>query len=80
MATADDLLDHFPELRADFRRAFPPNIMTSTEAADYIGCKEVTLRTWRKDGFGPPYSQPTERTVRYLREDIDAWLKEHRNG
>ena len=48
-----------------------------TRAADFLGVTTETLLRWRKDAWGPKYSQPTPRMVRYLREDLITFLKEH---
>ncbi|GIT86175.1 AlpA family transcriptional regulator [Roseobacter sp. OBYS 0001] len=75
-----DILSAIAELRRDMRRSEPPLIMTPSECAEVIGVTEDTLLHWRKDAMGPPYSKPTSRCVRYLRDDVVAWLEEHRNG
>ena len=53
-------------------------VMTPSDAADFLGVTTETLLRWRKDAWGPKYSQPTPRMVRYLREDLITFLKEHR--
>jgi hypothetical protein len=70
--TLNELGQQLADLHRDLIRSHPPEVMTPTEAAEFIGCKVDTLQTWRKDGFGPPYSQPTARLVRYLRADVVA--------
>lgn len=74
----DELASRIDALRADLFRSNPPLIMTSAEAATFLGVSDETMLRWRKDGFGPSYSQPNCRVVRYLRKDVLAWLKEHR--
>lgn len=76
--TIDQLASQIDALRADLIRSNPPLIMTSSEAAAFLGVSDETVLRWRKDDFGPPYSQPNCRIVRYLRDDVVAWLEENR--
>jgi predicted DNA-binding transcriptional regulator AlpA len=58
--------------------------LSDPEAAHYIGMSVSFLKQSRMDGVrenhtpGPPFVRLGRRAVRYLREDLDAWLKEHR--
>lgn len=60
-----------------------PCALTENEAARYIGMSVPFLRQSRMDGpregrtSGPPYMK-IGRSVRYLLEDLDNWLLEHR--
>lgn len=56
----------------------PPEVMTPAEAAEFLSLTVDTLFRYRKDAKGPRYCQTGDRTVRYLREDLVAWLKEGR--
>lgn len=57
--------------------------LTETEAAAYLGLSRSTLRQGRMRGRRrtgvptPPYVR-LGRTVRYLKDDLDAWLERHR--
>lgn len=57
--------------------------LTDSETACYIGMSESFLRQSRMNGDrhnrtpGPKYLK-IGRAVRYLKEDLDAWLYEHR--
>jgi len=59
------------------------HVLTDPEAAQYIGMSISFLRQSRMDGArhsrtqGPIYIK-IGRAVRYVREDLDAWLDEHR--
>jgi predicted DNA-binding transcriptional regulator AlpA len=66
------------DLRAIVLRANAPEVMTPGEAAEFLGVTTETLYRWRKDAWGPKYSQVNPRLVRYLRDDLVAWLKEAR--
>ena len=51
-------------------------LLTTLQAADYMGLKPGTLETWRweRGTDGPPYIRLSRRAVRYRRSDLDAWL------
>lgn len=76
--TLDEISQQLADLRADIVRAHTPEVMNPQEAATFLGIKPDTLFRWRKDGWGPKYSQPTRNVVRYLREDLLEFMKEHR--
>ena len=67
------------EMHAELRllRSNPPQVMTSREAAQFLSVTDETMFRWRKDGVGPSYSQPNSRIVRYLRDDLVEWMREH---
>lgn len=52
-------------------------VMTPLQAAAFLRVTTETLFRWRKNGSGPRYSQPNARIVRYLRDDLIAFLKEY---
>lgn len=76
--TLDEIGRQLADLRAEIARAHPPEVMTTDEAATFLSVTTETLFRWRKDAFGPKYSQPTRSVVRYLRDDLVAWMQEHR--
>jgi hypothetical protein len=78
--TLDEVAAELAALREAILAAHPPEVLNTEEAAAIIGVKADTMRIWRKDAFGPKYSQPNARVVRYLRKDVIAWLEEHRSG
>jgi len=54
-------------------------LLTTEEAAAYIGYKAGTLEIWRqqnKDG-APPYLKPAGKVL-YKKSDLDEWLKNER--
>lgn len=61
----------------------PPVTLTEPDAARYIGMSEQFLRQDRMNGprhnrtLGPPFIK-IGRSVRYLIDDLDSWLREHR--
>lgn len=74
--TLDEIGQQLTDLRAHMNLAHPPAVMTPAQAAEMIGVTTETLFRWRKDRVGPPYSQPTSRIVRYVRDDVLAWMRE----
>lgn len=68
--------------RPEPQQARDPAAMISTaEAADYLGLKPQTLRGWRVTGGGPPYIRYGKKgrgAVYYRISDIDAWVDERR--
>jgi predicted DNA-binding transcriptional regulator AlpA len=71
------------ESLAPYRRESLLNVLKDPEAALYIGMSESFLRQSRMDGIrenrtpGPPFVK-IGRAVRYLVEDLDAWLHKYR--
>lgn len=45
-------------------------------AADLLGLSPKTLELMRHQGCGPKYIRLSPRTIRYLKSDIFAWLRE----
>jgi predicted DNA-binding transcriptional regulator AlpA len=74
----DKIEAQLDELRSLIIRSHMPEIMKPAEAAEALGITVDTLFSWRKDGNGPKYVQPTPRIVRYTRTDVLAWMQEHR--
>ncbi len=59
--------------------------LTEAEAAVYIGCSRSTLRQGRMEGrrkghFPCPPHVKLGRKILYLRDDLDRWLEENRQG
>lgn len=52
-------------------------LLSTKQAADYLGLKSQTLRRWRMQGDGPAYvrlgNTPRAR-VAYRNADLDLWL------
>jgi excisionase family DNA binding protein len=55
-------------------------LLTTQEAADYLGLSETTLRIWRGEDRGPRWIKINYRTIRYRLSDIDDWLKTREVG
>ena len=54
-------------------------LVTTEEAARYLGLKKQQLAVWRQEGTsgGPPFFR-LGRLVRYTLDDLDAWLETRR--
>lgn len=49
-------------------------LLTATEAADFMRIKPNTLAKHRMAGDGPPYIRQSARKILYRRTDLEAWL------
>jgi predicted site-specific integrase-resolvase len=50
------------------------DILTEAEAAAWLRVKIFTLRKWRREGRGPPYSRCGGRLIRYAADDLTDWI------
>ena len=63
-----------------------PKALTEQQAASYIAMSRSFLRQGRMNGDRenrtptPPYLKIGSRSVRYLKEDLDNWLEQFRQG
>jgi excisionase family DNA binding protein len=53
------------------------SLMTTREAAQYLGLAKITLDIWRSQGKPPVYVK-IHRSVRYRREDLDNFIMSRR--
>ena len=53
------------------------SLLTNEEGAGFLGVSPDTLAQWRSQRRGPRYIKLEGRIVRYRREDLEAYLKEH---
>lgn len=53
-----------------------PVMLSSGDAADYLGVSTNTLARWRMDGVGPKYVK-SGRYVRYPAHYLAKWFKEN---
>jgi hypothetical protein len=58
----------------DSKPAFLADYNTEQEQAAALGCCEKTLRNWRRDKIGPPYTLVANR-VYYYRPSTMDWLR-----
>lgn len=52
-------------------------LLKTTEAAEYLGLSERTLRNWRYEGKEGPKPTYLGRAVRYDLRDLCAWVEKH---
>jgi predicted DNA-binding transcriptional regulator AlpA len=50
------------------------DVLSTPQAAAYIGLGASTLEKWRVFGTGPKFIRLGTRRVGYHRRDLDAWL------
>jgi len=53
-----------------------PEYLDTKQAARLMGFSYKTLENWRSKGQGPRYHLLPNKRVRYLKEDIDGWVKQ----
>lgn len=53
-----------------------PIYLTRQQAADYLNLKKSTLEAWATRGGGPAFCK-FGRTVRYRKQDLDAFAKQN---
>lgn len=51
----------------------PDPLMTTQEAATWMGVVPKTLKEWRRKKIGPSFVRLGHRTVRYTRASLVAW-------
>jgi hypothetical protein len=64
---------------AGLTRSVADEVMTTADVADFCKVPASTVEQWRWKRTGPPYSA-CGRHVRYLRSDVEAWLRSRRVG
>jgi predicted DNA-binding transcriptional regulator AlpA len=52
------------------------NLLTEDDVAKFLCVPINTLYKWRREHYGPPQLR-IERTVRYRRDEVLKWMKEH---
>jgi len=50
------------------------DLLTPEQAAELMSRSVLTLQDMRTKGGGPKYVKLGHRTIRYRREDIEAWI------
>jgi predicted site-specific integrase-resolvase len=49
-------------------------MLTPAQVADMLRVPRETLRYWRKNGKGPPWTRLSDQVIRYPREAFEKWL------
>ena len=52
-------------------------LLTQKEAAEFLGTTVGTLNAWRYSGKNTIPFVRWGRSIRYRKEDLDAWISEH---
>lgn len=50
-------------------------LITERDAADFLGYTMRALQNWRLRGGGPLYVKVSNRSIRYRRRDLQAWVE-----
>jgi predicted DNA-binding transcriptional regulator AlpA len=50
-------------------------LLTTAQAAAFLGLKQNTLQHWRIYGKGPAIVRLSPRAVRYRRSDLESWVE-----
>jgi hypothetical protein len=72
MATTDERLSDMAAGMAVAKTA--DGLMNEHVAAAFLGYTVRALRNWRLRGGGPPYVKVSEKSIRYQRRDLQAWI------
>lgn len=51
------------------------NLLRPSQAAKILDVHQETLKNWRAKGIGPHYFHLNDHTVRYDRDELQAWIK-----
>ncbi len=54
------------------------NLMSQDEVAELLGVHPSTLGNWREKGIGPPFLRMEGKLIRYVVEDVRAWVESQR--
>lgn len=54
-------------------RLYLDQLLTETEAAEFLGYTVRALQNWRVRGGSPEYVKVSKRSIRYRRRDLIAW-------
>ena len=70
-----------PEESRQRQPASYPHMMSTEQAAEYLGLNAGTLRVWRSRGRYPDLRfVKVGRMIRYRRDDLDKWIRKHTAG
>jgi len=64
------MMDMPPDFTAD-----PDRLLNEREAATFLGYTIRALQNWRLRGGGPTYVKVSERSIRYRRRELMAWVE-----
>ena len=55
-------------------------LLKSREVCEILQVTPLTLQNYRDAGEGPPFVRLAPRTIRYPRDELEAWINAHREG
>ena len=55
-----------------------PRVLSTRDAATYVGLSRHTLKSWRLQGRGPAFVRLSPRKCGYLVRDLDSFLERRR--
>jgi excisionase family DNA binding protein len=70
-------IEHSPQ-RQSREAAKVPDVLallTTTDAAEFLGVSRRTLEGWRVKGGGPRFVSVSRGMVRYRRTDLESWIE-----
>ena len=53
-------------------------VLTEAETAEFLKVTQFALRKLRRSGLGPRFIRCGSRLIRYLRNDVEAWLEQNK--
>lgn len=56
--------------------ASDPELLTRAEVAELLRVSPTTLSRWGRDGLGPPCRWLAPSSPRYLRSEVESYLKD----
>lgn len=66
-----------PLARQESFNAASAALWSTKQTAEFLGCKEVTLRTWRRTGQGPVFIR-VGALVRYSPQAVQEWIDQRK--
>lgn len=70
-------IEHSPQRQSREAAKVPdvPALLTTTDAAEFLGVSRRTLEGWRVKGGGPRFVSVSRGMVRYRRTDLESWIE-----
>ena len=63
------------QLELPLNMGLKPKLLTSVEAAKWLGISLSGLKSLRYKKEGPDYIRLSERNIRYRKQDLNKWIK-----
>lgn len=75
-----DEIEREKSRREESRDVTTVNLLTSKQAARFLGISEVTLRRLRIKKIGPPWVKVSPKIIRYERGDLVRYVRQQTHG